>query len=180
MAGTTMTMDELDTKILEVILRDGGPSNARIADDLGVSESTVRRRRNRLARELFGEPESLPTKATEDQSAHDLNAVPLIIDPEAEPHLVGDMVKLSEGLISLLRKQIELEKVNAEKIVVDLKYSPEDDWEEVVFRVYVKEDDDRAMAFWEAIGDAITEWRKRLPAKFQKMLDEVGAFVEWM
>ena len=89
-------------------------------------------------------------------------------------------MKLSEGLISLLRKQIELEKVNAEKIVVDLKYSPEDDWEEVVFRVYVKEDDDRAMAFWEAIGDAITEWRKRLPAKFQKMLDEVGAFVEWM
>ena len=76
MAGTTMTMDELDTKILEVILRDGGPSNARIADDLGVSESTVRRRRNRLARELFGEPESLPTKATEDQSAHDLNRSP--------------------------------------------------------------------------------------------------------
>ena len=180
MAGTTMTMDELDTKILEVILKDGGPSNARIADDRGVSESTVRRRRQRLIQELFVDPETLPANAIVDHAAYDANAVPLIIDPEAELHLVGDMVALSEGLISLLRKQIEIEKVNAEKIVVDLKYSPEDDWEEVVFRVYVKEDGDRAMAFWEAIGDAIMEWRKRLPAKSQEMLDEVGAFVEWM
>ena len=41
-------MDLLDSKIVEVLRRDGRASNARIAREVGVSEGTVRRRLKRL------------------------------------------------------------------------------------------------------------------------------------
>ena len=44
-------MDELDTKIVSILQKDGRASNAGIAREVGVSEGTVRRRLKRLVDE---------------------------------------------------------------------------------------------------------------------------------
>ncbi len=44
-------MDELDTKIIQLLQADGRASNAHIARKVGVSEGTVRRRLRRLVQE---------------------------------------------------------------------------------------------------------------------------------
>jgi len=46
-------MDDLDTKIVSILQKDGRASNAGIARDVGVSEGTVRRRLKRLIDERF-------------------------------------------------------------------------------------------------------------------------------
>lgn len=46
-------MDELDTKIIEILQSDGRASNAGIARTVGVSEGTVRRRLKRLIQDEY-------------------------------------------------------------------------------------------------------------------------------
>ena len=46
-------MDNLDTKIVGILQKDGRASNAGIAREVGVSEGTVRRRLKRLVDEQF-------------------------------------------------------------------------------------------------------------------------------
>jgi Lrp/AsnC family transcriptional regulator for asnA, asnC and gidA len=56
-------MDELDSKIIKILQRDGRTSNAGIARDVGVSEGTVRRRLKRLVQEEFIQVVALPDPA---------------------------------------------------------------------------------------------------------------------
>jgi len=44
-------MDELDSKIIDLLQENGRSSNAKIARDVGVSEGTVRRRLKRLVQD---------------------------------------------------------------------------------------------------------------------------------
>lgn len=53
-------MDELDTKIIEMLQVDGRASNAGIARKVGVSEGTVRRRLKRLVQDEFIQVVALP------------------------------------------------------------------------------------------------------------------------
>ena len=53
-------MDELDTKIIEILQEDGRASNAGIARKVGVSEGTVRRRLKRLVQEKYIQVVALP------------------------------------------------------------------------------------------------------------------------
>ena len=53
-------MDELDTKIIEILQEDGRASNAGIARKVGVSEGTVRRRLKRLIQEKYIQVVALP------------------------------------------------------------------------------------------------------------------------
>ena len=46
-------MDELDTRIIEILQNDGRASNAGIARTVGVSEGTVRRRLKRLIQDEY-------------------------------------------------------------------------------------------------------------------------------
>ena len=46
-------MDELDTRIIEILRNDGRASNAGIARTVGVSEGTVRRRLKRLIQDEY-------------------------------------------------------------------------------------------------------------------------------
>lgn len=46
-------MDELDSKIIEMLKEDGRASNAKIARSVGVSEGTIRRRLKRLIDEEY-------------------------------------------------------------------------------------------------------------------------------
>ena len=53
-------MDELDTRIVDILQQDGRASNAGIAREVGVSEGTVRRRLKRLVHEEFISVVALP------------------------------------------------------------------------------------------------------------------------
>ncbi len=46
-------MDELDTRIIGILQKDGRASNASIARQVGVSEGTVRRRLKRLVQDQY-------------------------------------------------------------------------------------------------------------------------------
>lgn len=56
-------MDELDSKIIEILRGDGRASNAGIARKVGVSEGTVRRRLKRLISEDYINVVALPDPA---------------------------------------------------------------------------------------------------------------------
>ncbi|MDA1347742.1 MAG: Lrp/AsnC family transcriptional regulator [Chloroflexi bacterium] len=77
-------MDELDTKIIEILQSDGRASNAGIARTVGVSEGTVRRRLKRLIQDEY-------------------IRVVVMTDP-------AKMGYVSEGLIGL---QAELDKIDS-------------------------------------------------------------------
>lgn len=56
-------MDELDTRIIEILQKDGRASNAGIAREVDVSEGTVRRRLKRLVMEGYIQVVALPDPA---------------------------------------------------------------------------------------------------------------------
>ena len=111
-------------------------------------------------------------------STQSLPATPVLVDSEVKPYLVADMARLSDRLLELLHTQIATASLPVEKIQLSLKSSPEDDWNEVVYRVWVDSSEEKAMAFWESLGSAITGWRANLPLPSQEILDDVGVFVE--
>lgn len=109
------------------------------------------------------------------------STVPLTVDADTRPYLVSDMAKLRDGLLSLILTHISMAGVSAREIRISLKRSPEEDWQEVVFRVFVDANAAQALAFWDSIGRAIMRWRPRLSRRAQRLLDEqIGVFVEWV
>lgn len=99
---------------------------------------------------------------------------------EVSPYLNGDMEKLARVLLTLIEVESGRSWMPVEKLEIGLKRSYEEDWIEVVFRVYVKANAAQAMAFWHAIGSAIDRWRPSLAPLPQRLLDEqVAVFVEW-
>ncbi|MCI0438034.1 MAG: hypothetical protein L0177_02760 [Chloroflexi bacterium] len=104
----------------------------------------------------------------------------MTIDANVHPMLVSDMAKLRDGLLPVIRRQLEMSEVAAEGIRISLKSNLEEDWNEVVFRIQVQASSEQALAFWDSIGEAVAEWRSTLSKRAQKLLDEkVGVFVEW-
>ena len=53
-------MDKLDTKIIEILQKDGRAPNAMIARDVGVSEGTVRRRLKQLVKNKYIKVVAIP------------------------------------------------------------------------------------------------------------------------
>ena len=105
---------------------------------------------------------------------------PVTTDPEVLPFLVSDMAGLKDGLLALIYDQIAQSDMPVDQIRISLEISPEEDWREVVFEIFVDADEGRATAFWESIGKAIEDWRPTLSRRRQRLLDEdVGVFVEW-
>ncbi len=81
-------MDDLDTKIIELLQTDGRASNARIARDVGVSEGTVRRRLRRLVQD-----EIIRVVAVPDPEKMGYNTV-AVIGIQADPDKIDDVAKL--------------------------------------------------------------------------------------
>ena len=85
-------MDELDTKIIEILQDDGRASNAGIARKVGVSEGTVRRRLKRLIQEQYIQVVALPDHAKMGYESQALVGVQ--VDPDK-------IDQVSEGLSAL-------------------------------------------------------------------------------
>lgn len=110
-----------------------------------------------------------------------LRAIDVTVDAEARPYLVSDMAKIRDGLVPLIGHRIAIAGLPARGIRISLKRSPEEDWQELVFRVFVDANVAQGIALWDSIGRGIGRWRLRLSGRTQRLLDEqAGVFVEWV
>ena len=87
-------MDELDSRIIEMLQQDGRASNAGIARKVGVSEGTVRRRLKRLIQEEYIQVIGLP-----DSSKLGLTSQALVgvqVDPDKVDQVADGLYDLDE------------------------------------------------------------------------------------
>jgi Lrp/AsnC family transcriptional regulator for asnA, asnC and gidA len=87
-------MDELDSKIIQILQEDGRASNAGIARKVGVSEGTVRRRLKRLIQEEFIQVVALPDPAKMGFDSQAL--VGAQVDPDKIDQVADALAALSE------------------------------------------------------------------------------------
>ena len=87
-------MDGLDTRIVDILQKDGRASNAGIAREVGVSEGTVRRRLKRLVQEEYIQVVALPDPV---KMGYDSQAlVGVQVDPDKIDQVADDLAELSE------------------------------------------------------------------------------------
>ena len=87
-------MDELDTKIIQILQDDGRASNAGIARKVGVSEGTVRRRLKRLLQEEYIQVVAIPDAAKMGFESQALLGVQ--VDPDKIDQVADALANLSE------------------------------------------------------------------------------------
>ena len=87
-------MDELDTRIIELLQEDGRASNAGIARKVGVSEGTVRRRLRRLIQDEYIRVVALLDPARMGYASEALIGVQ--VDPDKIDQVAEDLTQLDE------------------------------------------------------------------------------------
>ena len=87
-------MDELDSRIIEMLQEDGRASNAGIAREVGVSEGTVRRRLKRLVQEEYIRVVALLDPGKMGYVSEALIGVQ--VDPDKIDQVAGDLAELHE------------------------------------------------------------------------------------
>lgn len=87
-------MDQLDTRIIALLQRDGRASNAGIAREVGVSEGTVRRRLKRLVQEEYIRVVALPDPVKMGFESEALIGVQ--VDPDKVDRVARDLAALEE------------------------------------------------------------------------------------
>ena len=87
-------MDELDTKIIDILQGDGRASNAGMARLVGVSEGTVRRRLKRLVEQGYIEIVALPDPIKLGYESQALVGVQ--VDPDKVDQVANDLSDLAE------------------------------------------------------------------------------------
>ena len=87
-------MDELDTKIIEMLQEDGRASNAGIARSVGVSEGTVRRRLKRLIDEEYIRVVAMTDPTKMGYSSEGLIGVQ--VDPDKVDQVADDLAEFAE------------------------------------------------------------------------------------
>ena len=87
-------MDELDTKIIDILQGDGRASNAGMARLVGVSEGTVRRRLKRLVEQQFIDIIALPDPIKMGYQSQALVGVQA--DPDKIDQVANDLSELNE------------------------------------------------------------------------------------
>ncbi len=87
-------MDELDTKIIDILQGDGRASNAGMARLVGVSEGTVRRRLKRLVEQGYIEIVALPDPIKLGYESQALVGVQ--VDPDKVDQVANDLADLAE------------------------------------------------------------------------------------
>lgn len=87
-------MDDLDSKIITLLQKDGRATNARVAREIGVSEGTIRRRIRRLMQEEFIKMMVVldPTKFGYSSEA----LIGIQVDPDKLDQVADEIAKLEE------------------------------------------------------------------------------------
>lgn len=104
------------------------------------------------------------------------------ITSEARGYLRDPDTKfIYENLVALCAREAMVKSVSINRAELATKTSEEDEWTELVLRIFVPVDIPRSLDLWDAIGDAIQTWSQQLPEHQQTILaDKFAVFVEPM
>ena len=108
---------------------------------------------------------------------------PITIKPDVLPQMKGDMPEIRDMILEQVIRVAEERDIHIHCIVVRPDYAAEymNEDDGVIFAVYIPSDDDTAMSYWSAIGDALTESEKSLSkAAYYTFNYHVSVFVEWL
>lgn len=87
-------MDDLDSKIITLLQKDGRATNASVARETGVSEGTIRRRIRRLVQEEFIQMMVVLDPAKFGYSSEAL--IGIQVDPDKLDQIADEIAKLKE------------------------------------------------------------------------------------
>ncbi|MBI4199434.1 MAG: hypothetical protein HY535_03040 [Chloroflexi bacterium] len=136
-----------------------------------------------IPRVTLDAPENLATQAGGYEPLKSLprkGAIQPLVDRDARQLLVGELSRAQHILLPVIVSKTNECRMPLKKIEWSVKSNPEEKWREVVCRVFVAANAPQALAFWDAVGEAIHNWRMREKPLVQRLLDEqVAVFVEW-
>ena len=104
---------------------------------------------------------------------------PIVVDPNVERLLKGDMLAIRDIALEGAVKVSESMGVHIKEVRISLWQSPEEDWEYVAFDIHVVSDEETSSSYWEGVLDEVA---KSEPGMSEDMLNtliyQVGIAVE--
>ena len=106
---------------------------------------------------------------------------PVVVDPNVERLLAGDMLKIRDIVLDCAVKVSDAKGVPIKEIRVALWQSPEDDWEDVDFDILLVCDQETAFAYWDGIDEAIDEYTESMSEEVRYMFNyHVSVWAHWL
>ena len=104
---------------------------------------------------------------------------PIVVDPDAERLMKGDMLKIRDIALAGAFKVSESMGVPIEEVHIDTWESPEEDWEFVDFNIYLLADEETVSSFWKRVSDEVAKSEPGMSKDMLNMLTyQVGIVVE--
>lgn len=102
------------------------------------------------------------------------------IADEARPYLSDpNVASIVERLVPLCINQANIANVTIERLQLTTKRSREEQWLELVLKVFVPLTPAQGLGLWDALGDALMRWSRNLPQRQSTILAErFAVFVE--
>ena len=103
---------------------------------------------------------------------------PIVVDPDAERLMTGDMLKIRDIALAGAFKVSESMGVPIEEVLIDTWESPEEDCEFVDFNIYVLADEETVSSLWNGVLDAVKESPGISSDMLNMLTYQVGIVVE--
>ena len=104
---------------------------------------------------------------------------PIVVDPDAERLMTGDMLKIRDIALAGAFKVSESMGVPIEEVQIDTWQSPEEDCEFVDFSIFVLADEETVSSFWKRVSDEVAKSKPGMSENMLNMLIyQVGVVVE--
>ena len=104
---------------------------------------------------------------------------PIVVDPDAERLMTGDMLKIRDIALAGAFKVSESMGVPIEEVLIDTWESPEEDWKFVDFSIFVLADEETVSSFWKRVSDEVAKSEPGMSEDMLNMLTyQVGIVVE--
>ena len=105
---------------------------------------------------------------------------PITVHPDVEHLMKGDMLQVRDLILDRATAVAETHEVEIEQVRVRELFCYGEDWSKVIFEICTSADEDTAMAYWEAVDNAVWNDRNKLSKSAETVLDEgVTIFVNW-
>lgn len=106
--------------------------------------------------------------------------VDIEIAEEAKPYLRdANVAFIFERLVPLCINQAKIANVTIQRLQLTTKRSREEQWLELVLKVFVPLTPAQGLGLWDALGDALMRWSRNLPQRQSTILAErFAVFVE--
>ena len=119
---------------------------------------------------------SVQSPATREES----DAPPLLIHASAHPLLKGKVQATLERLLDLLTSEAHTQGIPVSKTEVRGFVDPEEDTNSVVVMQWVEAPSQRALSYWDHLGEAVETWTEQLSREDAAiMVERIAVEVRW-